>query len=159
MHFPIIGEVPLEVVLSSGLAALILASYLLKRELVSDPSANKRKKRDLPESKSEFNMEDVALFDGKGPEDEAILTVIDGLVYNLTKGREFYGAEGPYNAFAGRDCTRLLAKNQVTDKTDTRMALNETELEQLDKWKEFFNGKYQSIGKIVGEYKDLKQAV
>ena len=159
MHLPVLGDVPLEVVLSSGLAAVLLASYLLKRELKADPPSGLRKKRTFPESKTEFTMEEISLFDGKGPEDEAILTVIDGLVYNLIKGREFYGSDGPYNAFAGKDCTRLLAKNQVSDKTDTRLALSETELEQLEKWKEFFNGKYKSIGKIVGDYQDLKLAI
>ena len=104
-------------------------------------------------------MEEVALFDGKGSQDEPILTVIDGLVYNLSKGREFYGEGGPYNPFSGRDCTRLLAKNQVSDKTDTKLALTEAEVEQLEKWKEFFDNKYGSVGKIVGGYKDIKGAV
>ena len=35
---------------------------------------------------------------------------IKGLVYDVTKGREFYGKKGSYNVFAGKDCTRAVAK-------------------------------------------------
>ena len=149
-------NIPIEIVITTGLAALLIASYFLKKESVRNTPRTVRK---LKEGQTEFTMDEIALFDGKGTEEEPILTVIDGLVYNLIKGREFYGEGGPYNPFAGRDCTRLLAKNQVSDKTDTRLALDEKELEQLEKWKEFFNNKYGSIGKITGPYKDLKLAV
>jgi membrane-associated progesterone receptor component len=151
-----LGNIPIELVVTTGLAALLIATYFLKKE---SSSTMPRTARRLKEGQTEFRMEEIALFDGKGPQEEPILTVIDGLVYNLIKGREFYGEGGPYNPFSGRDCTRLLAKNQVSDKTDTGLALDEKELEQLEKWKEFFKNKYGSIGKIIGEYKDLKLAL
>ena len=146
MQVPIIGEVSLVLVLSTGLAAVVLASYFAQKD--SSRSAV-RTPRVLGKEKTEFTASDVALFDGKGPEGEPILTIIDGLVYDLHKGREFYGEGGPYHPFAGRDCTRLLAKNQVSDKTDTGAPLTEVELEQLEKWKEFLTNKYGSIGKLI----------
>ena len=148
MLIPLLGDVSLALVVSTGLGALLLASYFLRSE---KPQQNqKRKLRTIPENKTEFTMAEVAQFDGKGPEGESILTVIDGLVYDLAKGRDFYGEGGPYHPFVGRDCSRLLAKNQVSDKTDDGAPLTEAETEQLDKWKEFFNGKYGHIGKLVG---------
>jgi membrane-associated progesterone receptor component len=150
MIIPYIGEVPLVLVVSTGIAAVVLASYFARQDTRSSNSSDCRKvARKIPKGQSEFSVEQVAMFDGKGPEDEPILTIIDGLVYDLQKGREFYGQGGPYHAFAGRDCTRLLAKNQVSNKTDTGAPLTETETEQLDKWKEFFNGKYGSLGKVI----------
>jgi membrane-associated progesterone receptor component len=146
MHLPYIGEVSLVLVVSTGLAAVVLASYFARKE---SESSSVRKARSLPEGKMEFTAAEVAMFDGKGPEGEPILTIIDGLVYDLQKGREFYGEGGPYHPFAGRDCTRLLAKNQVSDKTDTGAPLSEAELEQLEKWKEFFTNKYGSTGKLT----------
>ena len=147
MNIPFVGEVSLAVVASTGLVAILLASWFLKLETFKAPSRGTS--RTIPANKNEFTLAEVAQFDGKGPEDEPILTVIDGLVYNLQTGREFYGQGGPYHPFAGRDCSRLLAKNQVSDKSDSGEPLTETELEQLEKWKEFFNNKYKSIGTVV----------
>jgi membrane-associated progesterone receptor component len=148
MNIPIIGDVnAIALVVSTGIAAVLLANIFLARRGGVPPG--RRVMRTIPAGKTEFTAEEVAMFDGKGPEGEPILTIIDGLVYDLKKGKEFYGEGGPYHPFVGRDCSRLLAKNQVSDKTDTGEPLTETEVEQLEKWKEFFNGKYGSIGKLV----------
>jgi membrane-associated progesterone receptor component len=150
MQIPFLGEIPLVLLVSTGLAAVIVASFLAKRETAVG-SHVQRAPRTLPEGKTKFTAEEVALFDGKGPEGEPILTIIDGKVYDLQKGREFYGEGGPYHPFVGRDCSRLLAKNQVSDKTDTGLPLTETEIDQLEKWKEFFNNKYGCIGDLLTE--------
>ena len=147
MQIPLLGDVnALALVVSTGIAAVLLANFFLSKS--TDPD-KRTKPRTIPEGKKEFTKEEVAIFDGKGPEGEPILTIIDGLVYDLQKGREFYGEGGPYHPFVGRDCSRLLAKNQISDATDTGLALTDTEKEQLEKWKEFFQNKYGSIGKLI----------
>jgi len=147
MQIPILGDVnALALVVSTGIAAVLLANFFLSKS--TDP-VKRSKPRTIPEGKQEFTKEEVASFDGKGPEGEPILTIIDGLVYDLQKGREFYGEGGPYHPFVGRDCSRLLAKNQISDATDTCLPLTDAEKEQLEKWKEFFINKYGSIGKVV----------
>ena len=125
---------------------VIVGGLIIFKKLLSRPMS---KPLVIPKDKTEFTLSEIAPFNGQGNEGDSILTAIDGLVYDLKKGRDFYGNGGPYNSFAGRDSTRLLAKNQISDKTDTGLALNDTELEQLEKWKEFFNNKYGSIGKLV----------
>jgi len=149
MQIPIIGDVnAIAIVVSTGLAAVLLANIFLHRSS-SEGSRRRTKPLVIPPGKVEFTAAEVAQFDGKGPDNEPILTIIDGLVYDLQKGREFYGEGGPYHPFVGRDCSRLLAKNQVSDKTDTGLPLTDVEKEQLEKWKEFFNNKYGSIGKLM----------
>ena len=150
MLLPYLGEVPLVLVVSTGVAAVLLATLMVRRSDCPAPTRKPGEVRTLPKDKKEFSLAEVALFDGKGPEGEPILTVIDGLVYDLQKGHEFYGEGGPYHSFCGRDSSRLLAKNQVSDKNDTGAPLTEAELEQLEKWKEFFRSKYGSIGRVVG---------
>ena len=146
MQIPLIGDVnALALVVSSGIAAVLLANFFLSKSSADPP----RKPKIIAEGKTEFTLAEVALFDGKGPEGEPILTIIDELVYDLQKGREFYGEGGPYHSFVGRDCSRLLAKNQISDASDTGLELTDTEKDQLEKWKEFFQGKYGSIGKVV----------
>jgi predicted heme/steroid binding protein len=138
----------LGLVVSAGLGLVILLGIFSQKR----KGSNTRPTRRIREGQTEFTTEEVAQFDGKSADvDEPILTIIDGLVYDLKKGREFYGEGGPYHPFVGRDCTRLLAKNQVSDKTDTGLPLTDAEKEQLEKWKEFFNNKYSPIGKVVAK--------
>ena len=129
MNIPLIGDVnAIAIVVSTGIAAVLLANIFLNS---GGRDVKRTKPLTISAGKTEFTLNEVALFDGKGPENEPILTIIDGLVYDLQKGKEFYGEGGPYHSFVGRDCTRLLAKNQVSDKSDTGLPLTETEIEQL----------------------------
>ena len=135
----------LALIVSVGLGAVLIAGMFARS--IEKPMVPKRR---LPEGKTEFTIAEIAVFDGKSAdEEEPILTIIDGLVYDLKKGKDFYGKGGPYHSFVGRDATRLLAKNKTSDKDDTGEPLTEAEVEQLDKWKEFFNNKYGSIGRLV----------
>jgi membrane-associated progesterone receptor component len=39
-----------------------------------------------------------------------VLVAAKGRVFDMTRGRDFYGKGGPYNCFAGADVSRALAK-------------------------------------------------
>lgn len=49
-----------------------------------------------------FSEEELGQFDGTDP-NKPIYIGMNGLVYNVTDGREFYVPGGPYHDLAGRD--------------------------------------------------------
>ncbi len=73
------------------------------------------------------------------------------IVYDVTSARDFYGPEGPYANFAGRDASRALAlmSLKIEDVENTELSdLNEEQLNVLNDWERKFKSKY----KIVGRY-------
>ncbi|KAF9281594.1 hypothetical protein BGZ68_006540 [Mortierella alpina] len=108
----------------------------------------------------EYTPKELAQFDGR-TKDTRILMAIQGKVFDVTRGRNFYGPDGPYGNFAGRDASRGLAKNSF-DKSmltaldapiDKLEDLNDEEKESLSDWAGHFEGKYQLVGKLI-ENKD-----
>ncbi|VDB84603.1 unnamed protein product [Peniophora sp. CBMAI 1063] len=86
-----------------------------------------------------------------------ILLAIDGTVFDVTAGRNFYGPDGMYGNFAGRDASRGMAKqsfdvemltdiDKPLDKLDD---LTPEEIENMRGWIEHFSGKYIICGKLV----------
>ncbi|WFC96163.1 hypothetical protein MBRA1_002819 [Malassezia brasiliensis] len=61
-----------------------------------------------------YTPKTLALFDGTGseqsPDGSKILLAINGKVFDVSSGRNFYGPGGPYGNFAGRDASRGMAK-------------------------------------------------
>lgn len=55
---------------------------------------------DLPK----FTLEKLQTFDGTNP-DKPIYLAMDGLVYDVTPGKEFYQTGGPYHDLAGKDAS------------------------------------------------------
>ena len=100
----------------------------------------------LPD-KSEWAEEDLKEFDGSDSS-KPILMGINGKVYDVSKGREYYGKDGGYRNLAGRDATRLLAKNLLDPKKDNKEPLNEAELKQMQQWESFFENKYSVVGAL-----------
>merc|ERR550525_410661 len=94
-----------------------------------------------------WHLEELKEFDGKD-ENKPILIGVDGEVYNVWRGRDFYGSQGAYNAFAGGDATRLLAKYIVDKAEDDGQPLNSMEIDQLNSWKELFRYKYDNVGTL-----------
>ena len=67
------------------------------------------------------------------------------MVFDVTPSRHFYGPDGAYGVFAGKDASRGMAKN---DTDESMLALNDSveltaeELESLDHWLSFYKNKY-----------------
>jgi len=99
----------------------------------------------------DYTLDELATYDGSDP-GKPLLVAIRGHVYDVTRGRDFYGPGGPYGMFAGKDCTRALAKVSFDpdDFTGEVAGLDREELEKLEEWIELFEGKYHRVGNLIG---------
>jgi membrane-associated progesterone receptor component len=100
----------------------------------------------------DYTAEELATFDGRDPE-RPILLAIRGTIYDVTRGRSFYGPSGPYAAFAGKDCARALALDSL-EPADARPDVDDLppeRLRRLEDWVDTFELKYGAIGRIVAQ--------
>ncbi|KAG5509200.1 hypothetical protein GH5_06279 [Leishmania sp. Ghana 2012 LV757] len=105
-----------------------------------------------------YTVEELALFDGK-KRPQAFVGV-KGIIYNVSL--EWYGPEGPYNAFAGCDSSRQLGKVIVgRDEINADWTtLSPEHLQTLHEWEERLRSKYPVVGWVTDPSKDfVKRAV
>ncbi|XP_051252182.1 neudesin [Dicentrarchus labrax] len=95
-----------------------------------------------------FTEEELRRYDGS-EEGQPIYMAIKGVVFDVTKGKEFYGKDAPYNALVGKDSTRAVAKMSLDpeDLTSDTTGLTEEQLTSLDS---VFEGTYKTKYPIVG---------
>lgn len=60
-----------------------------------------------------YTLEELAQYDGVVNKGSPILIGVDGTVFDMTIGKDFYGPGGPYEAFAGRCVYPLAASDQT----------------------------------------------
>ena len=98
--------------------------------------------RDEMRSLPRFTMREVRRYDGRdgGP----LLMAVDGLVFDVTEGREFYGEDGCYHSLMGCDATRLLAKGilEQESEAESKEPLTWDERDTLRDWKQHYDIKY-----------------
>jgi len=101
--------------------------------------------------KKDMTLTELKKYDGTGPEGRVCVGVL-GKIYDVTKGKKFYGPGGPYAGFAGRDASRGLATfsvDAITDEYDDLSDLKASELEQVREWELQFSEKYEFVGKLI----------
>jgi len=103
------------------------------------------------EPKEFWMEEELSVYDGSD-ETGPILFAADGMVFNVWKGRNFYGPGCEYHIFAGRDATRLLAKQKLEGETKEELngKLSVAEKAVLQGWIYTFKSKYEVVGKLEG---------
>ncbi|KAL5480452.1 DAP1 [Sanghuangporus weigelae] len=102
-----------------------------------------------------FTPKTLAPFDGKNG--RRILLAINRKVFDVTAGRTFYGPDGPYGNFAGRDASRGMAKQSfdtevltpIDQPLDKLEDLAPSEIENMNGWIEHFTNKYIVCGELV----------
>ncbi|XP_053664911.1 membrane-associated progesterone receptor component 1-like [Anopheles marshallii] len=107
---------------------------------------------ELPRLRRDFTVAELKHYDGTQP-DGRVLTAVNGNVYDVTKGKAFYGPGGPYAVFGGRDASRGLATFQITsmgsDEYDDLSDLNSHEMESMREWEMQFKEKYYLVGRLL----------
>lgn len=141
----------------AGAAALYLGGSE-ERHRKAQYSEYEAKEREIQEKRANlayieprdiWKEEELAQYNGRDP-DGPILLGVDGTVFNVWKGRNFYGPAGEYHVMAGRDATRLLAKNSLEEESeeDAKKPLSIAEKATLEGWYWIFKGKYQVVGRL-----------
>ncbi|OZJ04034.1 hypothetical protein BZG36_03574 [Bifiguratus adelaidae] len=106
----------------------------------------------------DYTPRELAAFDGRQDGGRGrLMLAVNGQVYDASLGRNFYGPDGPYGNFAGRDASRGLAKNSfdldmlsdVNGPIDKLEDLTGDEWESLRGWEMHFKNKYLLVGKLV----------
>ncbi|KAH0542690.1 hypothetical protein FGG08_002923 [Glutinoglossum americanum] len=103
-----------------------------------------------------FTPRTLLPFNGIG--DCPVYLAVNGRVFDVSAGRNFYGPGGPYANFAGRDASRGLAcgsfdegmlTKDLDGPLDTLQGLGAEEMDALRGWEERFQEKYLVVGKLV----------
>lgn len=107
-----------------------------------------------------FSIESLRVYNGDN-ESLPIYIALKGSVFDVTLARNFYGPDGPYSVFAGRDASRGLAAGDLMPKNivenlsyDTLHDLTAEQLESLDGWVKLYKSKYKIVGRLSQNKKD-----
>ncbi|XP_046394473.1 membrane-associated progesterone receptor component 1 [Ischnura elegans] len=130
-----------------GIICFLLYKIVKSRRKVPAPQPAEL---DLPKLRKDFNVEELRKYDGTQP-DGRILVAVNGKVFDVTRGKRFYGPDGPYSAFAGRDASRGLATFSVggKDEYDDLSDLNAVEMDSIREWEIQFTEKYALVGRLL----------
>jgi membrane-associated progesterone receptor component len=123
-----------------------------EQEAILQAYQEERARKAYIEPKEYWTEEELAPYNGEQDDEGPILLAADGLVFNVYKGRNFYGPGGEYHLFAGRDATRFLAKTITEEETEEekRKPLTMGERAALAGWIFTLKNKYQVVGKLEG---------
>ncbi|EST07956.1 Cytochrome b5-like heme/steroid binding domain protein [Kalmanozyma brasiliensis GHG001] len=111
--------------------------------------------------RTKYTPRTLAVYDGTGTtqDGERILLAINRKVFDVTKGKNFYGPGGPYGNFAGRDASRGMAKQSfdldmltpLDRPIDALEDLTPSEVKNMKEWQAHFTGKYGIVGELIDE--------
>lgn len=139
---------PLNLVLVTIITVLVYKIFRSRQQ----PAVAPPPEPELPRLRKDFTVAELKAFDGTQP-DGRVLVAVNGTVYDVTKGKRFYGPGGPYAAFGGRDASRGLATFSVTsndkDEYDDLSDLSPMEMESVREWEMQFKEKYVLVGRLL----------
>ncbi|CAI9740305.1 Hypothetical predicted protein [Octopus vulgaris] len=153
MFWNIFNEIfsnPLNVILLA-VSTLLFYKIMTSRQTprpqhVAEKEIPRMKKRDM-------TIEELRKYDGTD-EDGRVCIAVNGKIFDVTRGKQFYGPGGPYAVFAGRDASRALAlftvkesalKNEYDDLSD----LTSAEMSRMQEWEMQFTEKYDIVGRLL----------
>ena len=133
------------------LSTFIIATLFL--QWITKPKVEKPKPKKEEIFLQNFTLSSLSAYKGD-TEDTPIYLAAKGDVYDVSSARNFYGPDGVYGCFAGRDCTRALAKQstEIEDLTNPNIDdLTYSEKDNLDDWiqKYKYYKQYPIVGKLL----------
>ncbi|KAF0751956.1 hypothetical protein AaE_006206 [Aphanomyces astaci] len=139
-------------------AVYVVHSYLTTPAVPTQSPASKlpetKKAVDKPSAPQQqyFTLDKLRAFNGEG--DKPIYIAIKGVVYDVSRKRDFYGPGEGYHLFAGREAARALAKMsfEPADLENTGISdLNFMEKEILKDWIDKFTdyNSYPIVGRVL----------
>ncbi|XP_013161769.1 PREDICTED: membrane-associated progesterone receptor component 1-like [Papilio xuthus] len=140
---------PLNLVLVGVILYLIYK--ILKSHFQSEDDTPAPPPQRMKKLRKDLTTAELKKYDGTGP-DGRVLLAVNGVIFDVTRGKRFYGPGGPYSAFAGRDATRGLATGSVSaeDKEwDDVSDLNADEIASATEWEGQFREKYDIVGRLL----------
>lgn len=104
-----------------------------------------------PLEKHDMSLSELKQYDGRGADGRVCIAIM-GKVFDCTRGRKFYGPNGPYCTFAGRDATRALATfdvNAVTEEWDDHKDLTPGQISSVEEWQMQLSERYDFVGELI----------
>lgn len=135
---------------------LIIAGVFVIRKIVQSqikkPPPEPAEERLEPMKKRDFTLEELKPYDGV--QEKRVLLAVNSKVFDVTRGKDFYGPGGPYSIFGGRDASRGLATfslgpEALKDEYDDLSDLNSMQMDSVREWEAQFTEKYDMIGKLL----------
>ncbi|XP_046333346.1 neudesin-like [Haliotis rufescens] len=102
-----------------------------------------------------FSARKIAQYDGSNSA-RPLYMGVKGVVFDVSKGKDFYGKGSAYNSLIGMDCSKAVAKMSLEeeDLTHDISDLSDDHLKALD---DVFDGTYMAKYPVVGYMDFLKE--
>jgi len=97
-----------------------------------------------------ITLDELERYSGRDPFLPLLLSV-RGTIFDVSKGKDFYGPGGGYEVFAGKEVARALAimSLKAEDCTDNLEGVTEKQMGTLKEWEDKFRVKYPVVGEVV----------
>jgi len=122
-------------------------------EISKDDPKPKEKKKKKKGGLKVFTKEELAKYDGSDGSPGLYIALL-GEVFNVKKGKQYYGPGGGYSFFSGKDAARAYVTGNFEGDglTDDVEGLKSDDYLGLEEWLSFYNKDYKKVGVLSGRY-------
>ncbi|CAG8448292.1 2149_t:CDS:2 [Ambispora gerdemannii] len=103
-----------------------------------------------PPKNDTFTVEQLSEYNGETA-NKPVYVAIKGTIFDVSSKRDSYGPGGSYHIFAGKDASKALGTTSLKpeDAVADISTLNDEQLKVLDQWFDFFEKRYNIVGRVV----------